>query len=136
MQKIIKLRPFKSSYQKVKFKTFLEKANKANVTLELLQFVVKYQVGAFPDLVLDFQKILDTILQADSWELHSVQKFEMAKYLLDTQNTHFPDQKVNCKGFLERQYEDDRALDLVKLLVNHQMQVFPDDTLDWKNDNH
>ena len=83
--------------QKVDFQALLEGKSKEDTTLEILQLLVEYQLEAFSDQALDWMKVIQTILDASN-KLDSAARFDMIRYLLDTQKTHCPNQKNRLPG--------------------------------------
>jgi ankyrin repeat protein len=119
--------------QKIDFRPFLEEENKYyDMTPEILQLLINYQLEAFPDQPLNWKKVIQMILHLHTRSLDSNIKWEMVRYLLETQKTHYPNQKNDFKEFLEDGGIRCMAPEILQLLVNHQAEAFPDRTLDWE----
>ncbi len=46
---------------------------------------------------------------------------------MDTQQKTFPDQKIDCKKFLEEETKDSMTPEILQLLVDYQFKAFPDE---------
>ena len=102
------------------------------ITPEILQLLLDYHAEAFPDQALDWKKVIETILDLPSYKLVSMTRFDMIRYFLDVQKTHYSNQKVDFNALLEKKSKNGMSPEILQLIVDYHAQAFADQPLDWE----